>query len=98
NGPTPATRCRPPRSPAPGAPQAWRWRWSAGGLSSAVADQLEQAPVRIVEVHARSLPARALARHRPLDHLDAVRAQVLERRLSRSRPHEAEVAAACRRW
>src|SRR6516162_420417 len=34
-------------------------------LASAIADELEQAPVRVAEVHARPRPARAVAQHRP---------------------------------
>src|SRR5205085_10433806 len=57
-------------------------------------DELEQAPVRVAEVHMAARPARSrITLERP-DRLDTVRCQMLDGLLDRPRPDEAEVAVA----
>src|ERR671937_2179606 len=59
---------------------------------SGVRDELEQAPVRVPEIEARSVPAPAAAAHGPPLDRHAASGQVLHRLLDRALPDEADVA------
>src|SRR4051794_39149305 len=61
-----------------------------------VRDELEQAAVRVAEVHAGALAPGAAARHRPKLDLDAMRFEVFCSPGDRPGPHEAKVTTAGR--
>src|SRR3954454_19008309 len=80
---------------------AWRTERSAYIRPQAVSellvrDELEQAAVRVAEVHAGALAPGAAARHRPKLDLDAMRFEVFCSPGDRPGPHEAKVTTAGR--